>query len=480
MRISEINKFIKQLDNNPNITRWKFQNDFIIWTRIRYQIFLILMETEYQKSTDTYSELEFPKIVSNSRIKNVLNKLSYQIKLWSEYPRWFPQKYDGICINSSMQYREEYKGKLMPKANLFFKKIPGFKILNVYNFDYKVSSDEYYKNFAFIDNLIVLAKLKSSFRKNCVLSDTDAINGLINQLVYEFESIQFKTDALQDVKSELFRYVKYHYILGDIFNSFLKRTNISFMVIEAGNYGGGNSSLFISTANNLGIKTIEVQHGVFDVAYNFGDGLVRNPNFKKQKTNILLTFGPYWKEVVNYPGKIYSLGSIFLSELKAKPLKKSEPPCVLFVSQGSHTSDLLKIALELSKRIKSEYSIIYKLHPKEYDNLYLYENKFKQISQIRFVSNIDIYALLKNSSYVVSSFSTLIFESIYFNITPFVFNDFFSEAYIPEDIGIRFSTIDELETLIRNKHQKQFDVLTYWEQNWKNRLKEIGNLENLW
>jgi hypothetical protein len=482
MQISEINQIFFQLDNNHRITQWEFTDGFIIWTRIRYQLFLILMEGEYSKGSGVVKK---DTVRNNNKFgffKNISKTISFQKKLWSFSSGWKNQKYDGICLNESKIRRPDFEGKYVPKANLVFSTLNDIKILNVYNFDSDDLPNEFYGHFACIENLIVLAKLKSKVFARKSLQDEQAINGLIDQLDQELRGFGFEiSSSLDQIKRRLFYYLSYHYHLGSIFTSKLKKLTPKFLVVESGNYGGGNLALFIYSANKLGVKTIEYQHGVFDMAFEYGEKLMNNEGFKFHKTNLLLTFGEYWNEKVKYPGKSIALGSLFLSELNKEKKNKATNPYLLFISQGVHTPDLLENAMVISQRFNSKFKVIYKLHPKEYNSIEDYRLKTNQFENLEILGNVNVYELLKNTSYLISSFSTLIFEALYFNVTPLILTDFFSRAYIPSNIGIRFSNIDELiEILGTNMINTKESASYYWELNFREKLKLIGKEERLW
>lgn len=254
----------------------------------------------------------------------------------------------------------------------------------------------------------------------------------------------------------------------------------SFIVVEDGNYGGGNSSMLIFCAKKQGIKTIELQHGVFGISFDYGEMLLKNELFALQKTDLLFTFGNYWSEKVNFPGKCYAIGSIYLEEILMNTACYNDWKYILFASQGNHTIRLLEIAIDLSDMIDDDYKIIYKLHPKEYINLVQYKLQYRNHKKIEFIADADTYQLLKHASHVIGSFSTLLFECLYYGKTPFVFKDIFSDYYIPEDVGVRFSTSVELKFLIDENRQMKTDYDRYWAKDWKNRLMNVGVKENLW
>lgn len=478
MKVSEINEFIKGLDNNPSIIGIKFDDGFLVWPRIRYRVFQLLLENSFHQefiepvTESKKSEKSIPKIL--------FKKLSLHYKLFSKKGNWKDKNYDGLCFNGSKIVRPEFDNKIIGKSNLIINKIPNIKILNIYNFDNSNHNETFYGNHAFIDNIIYQARIKAFFNKGFSQSEVDATSKLIECIKIEFSKNNLDNTVLETVNKELLKYLHIHSHLRKIITRIFKKLQPKFIVAEDGNYGGGLSSLILFCANKLGIKTIELQHGVFDVAFDYGSLLLSDKQFKNQKTDLLFTFGKYWSDWVNYPGKCYELGSIYLEESLSSIEEKEEHNSVLFISQGDHTKKLIEVASELSKSLDKDFKIIYKLHPAEFKKAEAYTIAFANNKNIEIVGKANVYEYLKKATFVVGSFSTVLFEGLFLNKAPYIYRDIFSEYYIPENIGFRFSTATELKSLMDNQKHVSQDLSIYWVKDWKKNLEEIGLKEKLW
>ena len=165
----------------------------------------------------------------------------------------------------------------------------------------------------------------------------------------------------------------------------------------------------IEACKELGITTVELQHGIIGEAhmgYNYPEG-------KKSFPDYLFTFGDYWKESAKFPiddEKIVSMGYPYL-EREINRYEDIEPEDqVLFISQPTIGEELSKVALNLSEQ-DNDYKIVYKLHPKEYDN-WRKEYPWLENSNIKIVDNDrkSLYKWFAQSKTQVGVNSTALYE----------------------------------------------------------------------
>ncbi|MBC7092154.1 MAG: CDP-glycerol glycerophosphotransferase family protein, partial [Nitrososphaeria archaeon] len=141
---------------------------------------------------------------------------------------------------------------------------------------------------------------------------------------------------------------------------------------------------------------------------------------------------------------------------------------ILIVSQWTVTDINADLAKKLSRMIDDHYRIVFRLHPGEvafkerYQGLFNYKN-------IEVNSSGDIYELIHSSDYVVSVYSTTIFEAASFGKPVYIYRHPLSELYIPENLGLWFSDAEELLELIRNdkRADNSYDLNYFWNKNWK-------------
>ncbi len=191
----------------------------------------------------------------------------------------------------------------------------------------------------------------------------------------------------------------------------------------------------LDAARSSGIKTIAVQHGnIYDLhpSYLF----TKNDKLAGIMPDITLVWGNYYKDFLvqkaNYPLKnIISTGQvrtdIIPSLLNANIPKEKVIPgiskhhqIITFASQPQHDQQLREQSaldvMNATKEIPDAFLVI-KLHPNELKDVNYYEAIAKKsgITKYAITYHIDLYLLLSISSVVITCFSTVGSEAVYFN-----------------------------------------------------------------
>ncbi len=178
----------------------------------------------------------------------------------------------------------------------------------------------------------------------------------------------------------------------------------------------------ISAADDLGIETIEIQHGQispFSLGFIYPHHSII-PYFPKK----LILWGKFWYDNSQMPvdEKNISYGGFpFLDEaIKEYANVMRDESRVLFISQGTTGKLLVNIALEFAFQNK-EYKVIYRLHPSEaaqwkilYPKLYSCSMENNNIIVETGVSN-PLYKSFAESKFVVGVNSTALIESLTLN-----------------------------------------------------------------
>ena len=177
----------------------------------------------------------------------------------------------------------------------------------------------------------------------------------------------------------------------------------------------------IAAAKKNGVETIEIQHGTIDkfhVAYSY-------PNQKSIDyfPDKIYFFGEYWKNAAPIPLKEENkvvFGFPFFNEQKKKYDKIAKKvSTILIISQGTIGDKLSEFIWE-SREILKDFSIIYKLHPGEYDRWkadYPYLVKLSELENVSVIDNskTNIYEFLAESEFVIGVYSTAIYEALSFD-----------------------------------------------------------------
>ncbi|MDP1844454.1 MAG: hypothetical protein Q8K64_13635 [Sediminibacterium sp.] len=462
---SSVENLILEIDNS-SVTDYKLKNGFILWAQVRYSLYKELMLLKQDSSHGD-------SLISRSKhffVKLLLQKLVFVISHWYEPKR--KKKYDCLIFNSSAACYKDTSGVFKSKVNGFF---ANFKHLRILNF-FQVINGTYYQkyNAPFLYHEVTMAKagIKASLSEKVDIEDVKTIQLFIAFL--KEKTSQFLVDSFYTkLFSQLMYFTKNHYKLCDEYYTLLKDTAPKFVVIEDANYGGGDKATLVWCANNMGITTIEVQHGTFDVAFCYGTKLIKDVDFSKHKTSVLLTMGRYWSSYAKISSRIYAIGYPYLEE-KVKSVFPKDANTILFISQGAVTKELWDIAISLSKNVANK--IIYRLHPNEIIDTY------PEPSTENLVINKegDLYELLASSSCVVGSYSTVLFEALLFEKSIFIHRNNLSDEYMPESLGMRFNSAQDLAEKLSYERVSSSDIDLFWALGWEKNLANMNQIEKLW
>lgn len=165
----------------------------------------------------------------------------------------------------------------------------------------------------------------------------------------------------------------------------------------------------IQAAKNKNIKVIEMQHGVlgnFHPGYSFGE--IKPDHFPDE----IMLFGKYWKDSTNFPiSKLNFYKRYEMSKKSSKELISNLTNSVIVVSQQSIRTKLIAATKSLARHNPS-FNFIFKLHPKEFDEINTIKKEFINFRNVLISSNPDSISMIKNSIFIVASHSSFIFEAL--------------------------------------------------------------------
>ncbi len=175
----------------------------------------------------------------------------------------------------------------------------------------------------------------------------------------------------------------------------------------------------VAAANDLGIETIEIQHGTitsFHIGYSYPAN-IKIPYFPKK----LRLWGKFWYDISQLPideKNISYDGFPFLHQEieKYSDIVRDELR-ILFISQGTIGKSLVDMALEFASQNK-EFKVVYRLHPSEagkwkvlYPKLYSFSMENRNIVVEAAIEN-PLYRSFAESKFVVGVYSTALIESL--------------------------------------------------------------------
>ncbi|WGS66029.1 hypothetical protein [Marinitoga aeolica] len=470
-----LDKILKFEEKN-DILNFKFSSGDLLWPFIRYTILYGYMKNYYGLQLESMSNVH--------KKMNIKELLKYIYITFSNNPYKVKKNYEILFfgVNSANHLRNDglYFNRLHDYyTNIFPEKT--FFIEKSHNLQY--FRPRYFKNIAYSDYLTMNIILKSKILKKADNHDKKLANEFILFLKSNFQ--EFNYEFYNNIYNLIIAHSVQIPLYKKYYRKLFKKLKPKIIFVNTASYGNMYGHI-VKIAKEMKIKTAEFQHGVITsghVAYNYNDTILKNEEYKKYLPEYLLTYGDFWNDNMKTPVKKITIGNPhfwYNFERLNNEKKERSKKIILIVSQGTVTNINVKIAKELSKKIDKNYRIIFRLHPGEIP----FEERYKELynyNNIEINKEGDIYNLIHDSDYIISIYSTTIFEAVSLNKTVFIYKHPLSELHIPKNIGIWFNTVDELYEMIKNnmKSEKEYNIEYFWNKNWKenyiNFLKnEIG------
>ncbi len=455
-----MNDFDSILLKVDNLFKYKYEfKGFPMILFVRFQLIRMLLNKKYGlRESVSRTPINLLKIILPA-IKNAprnLQKFKYV---------FFTNNLDNIKIN----------GKYFDSLHDYF--------IKMYQRDSFVIQDSNlvpYREPRAVQNVFYEEWIKLKVRllsagKKANTKDVENIEKFRNDLENSFRELS--SNEITKLVEHLYKMSVRLPLLYKEYENLLKHISPSIVFLTGASYG--RKSYVTHICKEMGVPVCEHQHGVIvrsHPAYNYSSVALENEELKKFFPDYILTFGDFWNTQIRVPGsKTVTIGKPHLIEkrnslvVNDKPVSK-ERKTILIVSQGSVTNIMVELAEELAKRLDGNcYRIIFKLHPGEvgfeerYKTLYKYKN-------VEIFKSGDIYNLIIDADYIVGYYSTVIFETLALGKKSFVYDTELSRLYIPDEVGIKFRTIDELVDLIVSSGFEQvtdINIDYYWARNWR-------------
>lgn len=408
--VKEICEKIWHLESKHKLLDIKI-NEVKIWQMVRFTIFNKLNK-EYGFYEEAHSGVKknlinrikkFKNIILNSIFNNPFDKRFQGTTLVMEHPR-------KVKINES--YVDIYSQELvedMESKDYFSIEYPymdkHFKSVN--------NKNKSYMDFFYLYAVLSLPSVLFKFTKQ----ETKSIIELKEILNRDFQ-------LNMNLKSFLYKKIIVFKLKYRFFDKLIKKKKINkvILVVSYGNYP------LIAAARDNDVEVIEMQHGVitnYHLAYNFGE-TNKDLNYFPDK---LLTFGPYWNNIIGLPNqtKIETYGFGYLNkQLEYYSNVNKQKKQILFISQGTIGKQLAQKAYGIAKTMP-DYYFVYKLHPGEYSR---WKNEYEALKKASKLNNFEVidnneknlYSYLAESEFQVGVYSTAIFEGLALNCKTILIN----------------------------------------------------------
>lgn len=323
-------------------------------------------------------------------------------------------------------------------------------------------------NIFYSDLINIIMVLVSKFTRQ-KQKDMDTIDVFMNHLKHK--NI-FDMEILNQVKSNLHKLIKRDKIALFLYRLFFKIKRPKMVLVNAGFYG--NQSFLIYSANSLGIKVVEYQHGYIGLAhpaYNYHTNIFDKINIYFPQ--YLLTHGRYWSQRLRVPCKKVEIGLYELEKKLQFEKKRVKQKSILFISGGTVHNELNKlIDLTLEKFHKLGYKVFLRPHPSEKtDSNKRYGNLFEKGVHL---DSISLYKRLVKTEIIIGmEVSTVLFESVCFSNKVYLMNTKYTRFYEPDSKFISFSSALELCDLIEENVEITFKSEYWWSLNFLSNYKSF-------
>ncbi len=336
----------------------------------------------------------------------------------------------------------------------------------------------YTKNIFFGDRISIRSYIHRYFVKTFRPSEYRRVrNTIYNEMREPFldlkENYGFdpRPGLFADRAAELYFFYEYK---RPVYKKLLEKISPKVIVEVVG--GSFDAKLINEIADEMGIKTVELQHGAGILETWYPDNAAPS-----QFPKWFFTFGDFWKKASKLPipeDHIISTGFPYHDmEMEAYPPEKRNRGAntIIFISGSKYGVELFSIAAELKKR-HPEMDVIYKLHPREFPT---YREKYKdpESSGVRVIaeSKTPLYSLFSESSMQVGVDSTAVYEGMSFGLKTYIWD--IPKAVLTKDLtdlnyAKHFKDADDLIRLIesRDRDAVEYDINDFF---------KTGSLDNL-
>lgn len=259
---------------------------------------------------------------------------------------------------------------------------------------------------------------------------------------------------------------------SETYANWFSKHRFKLLLKEDACYGGSAISI-IHAAKLCGMVVAEYQHGAISKGhdgYNVAEALATTHSFKAVLPDYLLTYGNWWSNQTNMPVQKVSIGNPHLTETlgSVEPISYMKNQ-VLILGDGIETNLYLNLASKVLDIVRVKgMQVVFRPHPFE-------REKVKSIllpNGVQLDTHSDIYTSLCESRVVISEMSTGLFEAVGLVEKVLLWETDKSRFAFPEIPFMSFSTMDELESILNDKHSVDKESCTVptndlWEPNWK-------------
>lgn len=329
------------------------------------------------------------------------------------------------------------------------------------NMHYKPAKTPLLRHLDIIESITYIKRTLGITRISLTKNDVSLLRKVRKEILSRF-GVDF------DIESHTLRILEERKARIPLYRRLLKKIQPKVVVLAQGYLWED----MIEACKELGIKTVELQHGLIypmHVAYSFqGDS-------KKKETfaDYLLVWGNYWKSSVEYPipiDRVVNVGFPYIESKKDSHTNVGRKRQALFISQGDIGDVLSKFAVALSNSPDLDFDILYKFHPLEQSG---WKERYPWLAASRVhivdTEEVTLHELFIECMVQVGVCSTALVEGLAFGLPTYILEAKCAELmqpYIDRGVMKKIASPDELIEDIRNGTGiMQFDADEFFKAN---------------
>ncbi len=423
-----VKDLIRLFERDPEILSFKIR-DQSLW--------IILRQTMIQSVINNYIAIDNNPVRSPlSNLFSFLRALFYSLI----FPPIKIKKGRVLFIASSLKKtNEKYMNHIID---------PLFYSVKSESYVFYEGKNTIKKSFSSSERSLFWMELKINFKsifKSLNKNDLETLQAFLSFFNQKLEEINLSQTIINQnfiIKRINLYFLKYKY-----FKSLLSIIKPKVILVEGLCY---SRSYITCAANELSIKTGELQHGFIDrnnYAYNLSDQLAQHNSIRYYYPDYFLSFGSYWQSFMNIPTEYIPIGFSFLENFIIKQTLLKNANSILIISNSINPDEIIKFTLKLNDIAKSrKVKIEFRPSPRERSNLKVLYRKLMDDENIKIDTNLNIYDSFLNHKTVVGDYSTVLFEAINFNKSIYLFNTASTKMFCDNELFPKVE-IDQLENV---------------------------------
>jgi hypothetical protein len=265
------------------------------------------------------------------------------------------------------------------------------------------------------------------------------------------------------------------------YSRLFKKLKPKLLIIENGCYG--SRGYIFKWAKDFGIVTCEIQHAIVSKnhpAYNYGNYPTAR-EYRSYMPDYFLSYGDYWNQRVSIPSDIVTIGNPNLTESLKRRARDTALAgfhrTVLVISSGNLPELTVKTVMDLRNKLDPDsFRIVFRPNPEE---ISICDTRYKILKE----NNIsfdrgDLYDSLSKAEFLIATdLSTVLFESLAFDIPVYLFRSNWVEHNLSETAFFNlFTDTDQVVDRIKaGSGRREIDVNGLWNPGWEENYRRFLN-----